>query len=264
MAIDLSIITISHHHERFLQDCFTSLVEHASDISYEIILIDNTNSPDLYNDLIHDFPAVRFFSNKTAQGFAANCNKAFSLSSGRYILFLNPDTKIIDGNLGDLLKNADKIPNLGAFSSRLLNTDMTRQNSFRKFPSISAIIFRGLNLYKFLPPIPSYRRYMIDDWRSGSLCEVDWMIGAFLMIKREVFKGINMMDEKFFLYYEDMDLCYRLKRSGYSCYYLPGVDVVHLHLRDSAKKIISKHKYYHIMSCMYFFIKHRYLCSPGV
>lgn len=262
--MDLSVVIVSHRHERYLAQCLGSLMEGLSGVSHEIILVDNAGHPDLNAMVKSRFPQVKLRVNPSPQGFARNCNQGFLESRGRYLLLLNPDTRFIRGNFAEVIRRMNRIPKVGAVCGQLLNADLSVQSHIRRFPTLPAILFRGLNLEKFFPRSSAYKRYMMEGEAPSGEKAIDWCSGAFLMIKSGLFREIGMMDERFYLYYEDIDLCYRLKKSGWHNYYLPQVQVVHYYQRDSAKTIFNPLKWLHVKSLLYFFWKHKYLFNPRV
>ncbi len=263
MSVDLSIIVVNHNHDKYLEKCFCSILEHQGNIQIEMILVDNVNSPRISKMMTARFPDVKVIQNKKRMGFAANCNLGFKNSQGRNILFLNPDVELIKGTLGDLLKKMQEKPKVGVVCAELLNPDLTPQYSIRQFPTLAAIFFRGFKLGALFPNAPIYKNYLMADKDRSQTFEIDWGLGAFLMFTRERYEEMELMDERFTMYYEDVDLCYRLKLAGYKNYFMPDVQVVHDYQRDSAKKLFSKLKFQHIKSILYFFWKHKFTSVPS-
>lgn len=263
MPVDLSIVVVNHNHEQFLEKCFCSILEHQGNIKIEMILVDNVNSSRVNNLIATRFPDVQVIPNKTPVGFAANCNLGFKNSRGRNVLFLNPDIEIIKGSLEDLLGKMEQIPNVGVVCAELLNPDLTPQYSIRQFPTLTAIFFRGFKLGKLFPNATIYKNYLMADIDRSQTFEIDWGLGAFLMFKRKRYEEMGMMDERFSMYYEDVDLCYRLKMAGYKNFFMPDLQVIHDYQRDSAKKLFSKLKFQHIKSILYFFWKHKFTSVPS-
>lgn len=258
MAVDLSIVVVNHNHEQFLEKCFCSILEHQGNIGIEMILVDNVNSPRVKNLMATRFPDVKVIPNQTPMGFAANCNLGFKNSRGRYVLLLNPDIEIIKGSLEVLLGKMEQIPKVGVVCAELLNPDFTPQSSIRHFPTLAAILFRGFKLGKLFPNAPIYKKYLMAELDRSQNCEIDWGLGAFLMFQRERYEEMGMMDEGFTMYYEDVDLCYRLKQAGYKNFFMPDLQVIHDYQRDSAKELFNKLKLQHIKSILYFFWKHKF------
>ncbi len=263
MTADLSIIVVSHHHEQYLETCICSILDHLGNIQLEIVLVDNVNSSRLKKMITTRFPEVVLISNESPLGFSANCNLGFQKSRGRNILFLNPDVEIIKGQLETLLQEMERLPQVGVLCAHLMNPDHTMQYSIRKFPTLAAIFFRGFKLGNLFPNAETYKNYLMAEKERTHIMEIDWGLGAFLMIRRDRFKEMGMMDENFHMYYEDVDLCFRLKCAGYKNYFTPSLHVIHNYQRDSAKHFFSKLKFHHIISILYFFWKHKFTPSPS-
>ncbi len=262
-SCQVSVVIVNHGHDRYLARCLESVAAHAGDVDVEIILVNNIASPEAHRLAGTMATPLRTIDNARPRGFAANCNAGFRKSRGRYVLFLNPDCYIVDGTLGQFIGDMSRLDRVGVACCRLLNPDHSRQNNVRRFPALGAVLFRGMGLHRMLPPIAAYRHYLMDDIdRWDAPLEIDWCFGAFMLISSELYREIGMLDERFFMYYEDMDLCYRLVRHGRRNYYLPVMQVVHDHRRDSARKIVSRMKIIHFKSMLRFFSKHGYWVSP--
>ncbi len=266
--MDLSVIIVSHHHDRFLWDCLKSLEEHLSNLTHEVILVDNVASQQLKATLEAEFPDVKLLVNpnpKKPRGFAKNCNEGFRASQGEYILLLNSDTKVLQGDFAEFIRRMKQDPKIGAACGQLLNADLSPQAAVRRFPTLPAVLSRGFEIEKIFRQSKSQKKYLMEDEDFSVEKEIDWCLGAFMMMNRDVYEKIGMMDEeRFFQYYEDIDLCYRLKKSGWKTYYFPDVKVIHYYQRDSAKRIINKPKMSHLKSIFSYFWKHKYLFHPGI
>ena len=262
--MNLSIIIVSHNHDQYIRGCLESLMDHLSNTSYEIILVDNVGSAPL-KALIHgEFPEIKLLVNSRKQGFAQNCNQGFRASRGRYVLFLNPDTRFLKGDFSDFIRRMEEIPDMGVACGRLLNADLSPQATIRRFPTFFAVLFRGFKLEKFFGLSSAQKVYLMEGENLSEQMEIDWCLGAFIMIHRELFEKVGMFDERYFLYYEDIDLCYRLREAGRRNYFFPEVQVIHYYQRDSSRKILNKNKLWHISSILKFFWKHKYLIQPGI
>ena len=266
--MDLSVIIVSHHHDRFLPDCFRSLEKHLSNLKFEIILVDNVASPSLKTTLDTQFPNVKLLANprpNKPRGFAKNCNEGFRASKGEYILLLNADTQVLQGDFAEFIRRMKQDPKIGAACGQLLNSDLSPQAAIRRFPTLPAILSRGFMLEKFMRPSKAQKEYLMEDEDFSVEKEIDWCLGAFMLMSRDLYEKIGMMDEEsFFQYYEDIDLCYRLKKAGWKTYYFPEVKVIHDYQRDSAKKLINQQKISHLKSICSYFWKHKYLFHPGI
>ena len=253
-SLDLSIIIVSWNTSGELQNCLRTVVETATD-SVEIILVDNASSDDSVAMVKKDFPAVRVIENDANYGFGKASNQGIAISRGRYVLLLNPDSEVIPGALRELVRFGDANPDVGIFGLKVLNSDGSLQYSCRRFPTFMAGIFRNSILRHFLPKNPYVKDYLMADLEHTSACEVDWVSGCAMVLRRELLEDIGVMDERFFMYCEDVDMGYRAKQNGWKVMYFPGAVVVHSKSKSSDKcpnrMIIEHHK-----SMYRFFHKH--------
>jgi len=259
---DLSIVIVSHGHEHFLHDCVHSLVPSLRGLQAEVILVDNLGTGRVPDAVGQTEMQVTFLTNHTPQGFARNVNQAARRSHGRYLLLLNPDTRLLSGCLADALSFMERNRTAGVVGCKLVNPDGSLQVNYRRFPTLPAIIARGLYTEKWLRLPQFYRQYLMAGERFESQTPVDWVLGACMLLSRTHFEEVGGMDERFFLYYEDVDLCYRLRQRGLKTYYFPGIEVVHHHRRTSAANPLSSHWRWHVQSLYRYFWKHQYLFRP--
>ena len=257
---DLTVIIVSHGHEEMIAACVASLPPALQDINVELLVVDNLNSGKLSGILEGCSSSFRLYDNPSPRGFAYNINRAVAESRGDNLLILNPDTRWSQGRIVDALDLLRHDNRIGMIGCRLLNPDGTTQQSYRRFPSIGVPIARGLGVEHWPWRPRFYRERMMENTQyDHSHHEVDWLFGAWLLLKRQIFDEVGGMDESFRLYYEDVDLSYRLRQRGYKIYFMPSISFYHDHQRISAKLIFSKFRWWHVQSMARFFIKHRYL-----
>lgn len=229
--VELSIVTISYNTKNITLDCLESIIKYTKGITYEIIVIDNGSKDDSVDSL-------RRFSKKHAQvklvdagenlGFGRGNNLGASKAIGEYLLFLNSDTLFFDNALKEALENVKKNPSAGAYSCRLLNPDHTFQPSGGHFPSFLNVIawqFFVDDLPVVGELIPSFHPKKSQYDRNKNM---DWVTGAFLMVRRDVFDEAGGFDKNIFMYTEEMELCYRLSKLGYRTHYTNEPAVIHL------------------------------------
>ena len=155
-------------------------------------------------------------------------------------------------------------PAAGIVGCRLLNLDGTIQSNYRRFPSLPVVVARGFLADRWWRRPQFYRRYLMEGASLDTTTAVDWLYGAFLLMRRAHFDRIGGMDERFYLYYEDVDLCYRLRQQGLKAYYFPSIEVFHHHHRTSATRPLGFNWRRHVRSVCRYFWKHRYLLRPQV
>ncbi len=218
---DLSIIILNYKTPDLTCDCLKSVYESNSSFQYEIIVFDN-NSGDASEEIIRQkFPKIKFIRAKTNYGFAKGNNLAAEQTGGEYLLFLNSDTVLFPNTLEKTLLRIKKDPQLGVLGPRTLNIDQTVQQSIFRFPSLHLFLAELL----FLPRLKVFDDYRYFDYSQEK--DVDFVIGAFFLIKRKVFMEIGKFDERFFIYAEEADLCLRLKRKNYQILFYPYAEIIH-------------------------------------
>lgn len=250
--MEVSIIIVHYNTPDLLKKCLESIYTQNYNFTYEVIVLDNASKS--LCGITEDFPQVRIIRNNTNRGFAKANNQGLKSATGSYILFLNPDTEIRKGSLENMLKFIRQNVDIGVVGPKLIYPDGTLQLSCRRFYSLRAILMKRIPLARRL-----FNRRILDGHLMledgyDSIKEVDWLIGACLMIPRDLLNKIRGFDEGYRLYFEDVDLCYRIKKQGLRIVYYPDSTVIHHHRRDSAKGLSLK-TVCHIFSSVRFFIK---------
>lgn len=258
---EVSIVVISHNHGHFLQKCLSSIYEKTSGVTFETILIDN-KSDDKGAELVRTgFPQVKLIENRRRYGFAANNNIGIRASQGKYILMLNPDTELRNNAIFMMVEFLKANPEAGIAGSKLFFPDETIQHSCRNFPTLWSTILRRTPLRALIHEDKRGHKHLMNDWDHNSTRQVDWMLGACLMFSRENVEKVGMLDERFPLYCEDIDLCLRFNQMGMHSYYVHSAEIYHYHQRVSDKTFFTKRTLVHYKSMLYFVLKHRYLLS---
>lgn len=231
---DLSIVIVNWRSSGFLEKCLLSIRANPANSAFEIVVIDNASFDGCAELLKKDFPEVKFIQAQENVGFARANNQAFRLTTGRNILFLNPDTEIVGDALSTLARVADAISNVGALGPKLLETDGSLQHSVWAFP---CILNQSLDAEYLRTRFPKSflwgMKALFDEERSPK--PVDVISGACLLVPRAVFETVGGFTESYFMYAEDVDLCYKIKRGGFERYFVPEAVVVHHGGRSSGK-----------------------------
>ena len=207
-------------------------------LKFEIIIFDN-GSIDGSTQFIEKEAEINknitLIKSKSNVGFCRGSNEGAKNAGGKYLIFLNPDTKILSSNLESLInffkekeKNGEKVGVLGA---KTINIDGTLQYSCRSFPTIARQFFESYFLFKIFKKSRLFGSYFMTWWDHGNTMEVDWVSGSFMFMKKEIFNLTGGFDEEYFMYSEDTDLCLRLKRKGFKNYFFTDYNIMHL---DSA------------------------------
>lgn len=225
--MDLSIIIVNWNSKEYLRNCINSVLFWTSGINYEIVVVDGASFDGCGEMLQHHFPQVRFIQSQKNVGFAKANNIAFRKSRGRYILFLNPDTELIAPAVNSLFDYIQKAPNAGAIGCKLLNADKTVQTScLQAFPTILNQFLDSELLRALWPTSFLWGNAALFGTRTGPE-EVEGISGACILVKRSLFEEVGLFSEDYFMYAEDLDLCYKIKRAGYRNYYIPDVSIIH-------------------------------------
>jgi GT2 family glycosyltransferase len=227
-TVDLSIIIVNYNSKNYLNHCLKSIYEETKSVTFEIIVIDNASTDNSLDLAKRNFPQVKIIKNRVNKGFSAANNQGIRASSGKYVLLLNHDTEIKGKALKILLDFMGNNPTAGACGAKLLNSDGTIQHqSKRGFPTPASIFFYATGISRLFPKSKLFGRYLMTYLDSNKTNEVDALSGACILARRQVLDSIGLMDEDFFLYGEDLDLCYRIKRAGWKIYFVPQAQIIH-------------------------------------
>lgn len=218
-VLSISVIIISYNSENFIENCLSSLSKNLPSKS-EVIVLDNASSDSTVEKLKKFIPQIKLIKSKENLGFAKGCSKAAKKAKGKYLFFLNPDTEINSPVLEELVEFYGNHPNAGIVAPKLIMPDGTVQPSVKKLPTI----WRAFQEY-ILGIKNSYSQYIPE---RNNPQAVEMVYGAAILIKKDLFEKLKGFDEKFFLYYEDADLCRRVHEMGKKVYYYPQVSVKHM------------------------------------
>jgi len=248
---DLSIIIVNWNTRDLLIQCLKSLQQTFQRLKMEIFVVDNGSTDGSGEAVRAKFPEVIFIENRLNLGFARANNQAMRLSKGRYILLLNPDTQVKEGAIEILKAFMDHHPVAGAVGAQLVNSDGSKQNSIANFPSLATeLINKSLLRWLFPGRFPGKERAYSEP------IEVDSVIGACMMVRREAMEQVGFFDEDYFLFLEETDWCYRMKKVGWKVYHHPRTEVIHFQGKSAEKdKKRARVEYYR--SRYQFFKKNR-------
>ncbi len=258
--MELSIIIVNYNTSELLHKCLNKVYKSLSfgkiEKESEVIVVDNASSDDSVPMAEKNFPEVIIIKNSKNLGFAKANNQALRQARGKYILLLNSDTEIDKDALTGLLDEIKKKQGVGVVGGKLLNPDGSVQASAGFLPSLSKVFFWMF----FIDDIPLLCRlikpYHIQDKKFyQKKADVDWVTGACFMIKREVIETVGYMDENIFMYGEELEWCYRIRKAGFSVIYTPKVCLLHhkgASTKDTEGGIIEEFK-----SILYLYRKHK-------
>ena len=171
-------------------------------------------------------------------------------ASGEYLLFLNPDVVVKKDTIKVVLSYLGRNKDVGIVSCRLCNEEGTLQYSCRRFPGLMTQLVK-----RFFPNSKIVIDYLMVNSDHFKIMDVDWLLGAFLFVRRKVFDDVGLFDENFFLYFEDVDFCYRAKKNGWRVVYYPLSVATHMHVRAS-RRFLSKEAFHHLRSMFHYYNKH--------
>jgi len=253
---DLTIITISTNELFRLRDCLPSVPAAAGALRIEHVVIDNASIDGTSLFVASQFPSVTLLRNERKTGFATNNNLAINRTDSRYVLLLNPDTVLTPGSLEKIVRYCDDHSDVGAASCKLVNPDGSLQHNVRRFPTLLAVMLRWAQFERFHPNSKILRDYLLSDWDHNSERDIDWAIGAFLLVRRQVIAAVGPLDAAYDpLYYEDIDWCFRIKQNGWKIRFVPGVQIIHHYHRESARGIFNKMTYIHFRNIVRFLVR---------
>ena len=263
--MDLSVIILNWNARNYLEKSLTSLVCAPQHLDFEVLVVDNASEDDSAAMVREKFPGVALIENQENTGFGAGNNLAAPKTSGRYILFLNPDTVVMEGALAAMVAYADANPDIGILGPKLLNGDGSLQYSCRRFPNLATGFFRNTPLGRLLPKNRFASDYLMKDFDHAAPLDVDWVSGAALMLRRELFNQIGAFDEDFFMYCEDVDICLRAGKAqmpngkNWRVTYFP--DSVIYHLIGKSSDLVPTRMTYEFHRSQHLFYKKHYAAT---
>ncbi len=224
----LSIVIICWNDKKVIIDCLNSLTRENGSIECEVIISDNGSTDGSIELVRNTFKDVKVLENGANLGFAKGNNAGIRAATGDYILILNPDTIVHPGALQKWVEFADRHPEAGAFGCRVLNQDGTYQGPARPFPTIVGDWIAAL----YLRPLALISRRFVSDtyfgWHGGTQRQIAWQSGCCVMFRGQLLKQLGGFDEQFFYHFEEVDLCHRVWKAGFSILYTPDVSITHL------------------------------------
>lgn len=227
--MDISIIIVSWNVRELLKKCLQSINAElvASQLTGEVIVVDN-NSQDGSVEMMHaDFSKTKIIANDFNAGFARANNQGVQVASGKFLLILNPDTELQLGSLRALIDCYQRHPEAGAIGPKLLNPDRTLQPSVRRLPSLAVIMATIFKLQKIKPQAKIFQNYQAVDFDYTREQKAEQIMGACMLIPRELVKNNQVFDPRYFVWFDEVDLCRELYLAGHPVYYTPTAEVVH-------------------------------------
>ena len=255
--MDLSVVLVTYNSSATIAETLDSVSRYVSHIEHEVIVLDN-NSLDGTKEILRSWEdRVRVIFLPKNVGFGAANNLGVTQAKGDCVLLLNPDVCVSgETKIGSLITLVRGDARIGLVSPRLMNADGSLQESARRWPTPLVQTIRGCRLEGLFGRFRWYRERMRLMTESSKPYDVDWVIGAFMLMRRSTFMALGGFDERFFVYYEDVDLCLRIHRESLRILYVPWAEAIHHYKRESARSPFSRTRLIHIQSIFRFYRKH--------
>jgi hypothetical protein len=226
--MDVSIIIVNWNTGNLLRQCLDSIVNgFSNNENYEVLVVDNNSRDQSIAIAEGSTQKMQFFLMKKNLGFAKANNVGIRQSSGDYVILLNPDTKVLEGSFTSMIKFLSTHPQAAAVGPKLLNADLTIQPSCRRFPKLIVLALMFLKIHRFFPKIKVYADYLMQDFNYTNDQVVDQIMGACMVIPKKAFGEIGLLDEKYWIWFEEVDWCKRAANKGMTIWFSPSGEIIH-------------------------------------
>lgn len=252
----LTVIIVSWNVRELIRQNLKALSQENIQGSLEVIVVDNASTDGTTDIIREEFPKVHLVENHNNMGFAYACNQASLQAGGQYLFFLNPDARVRPGAMAFMADHLDRHPEIAMLGPRLSTPDGAVQPSVRRDPNLAAQLLIILKLRRLLSMSQSLRDYYWSEFDYDSQQEVPQLMGAAMMVRRSDFEAVGRFDDKFFLWFEEVDLCIRLRLAGKKIVYFPSAAVYHLGAASFRQEKTLRKQVTYIRSLRYFFLKH--------
>lgn len=266
---ELSIIIVHHRTPELLKLCLASVKKTANDIDYEVIVVDSATTRQGKYAVKENFPEATFLPFKENLGYSRGVNIGMDRAGGNYLLILNPDVVLTENSAAKMLDYIKKHPDIGMLGPKMLNFNGTTQRTYFSFYKPMTIIARRTLLGKFKPFKKALYDFLMIDSDPDKIQTPDWLMGSAIMVNKRAVEKMGGMDERFFMYFEDVDWARRFWHNGYKVVYYPEAAVYHYHQRESKSRLglfdalFNKKTRWHIKSAVKFFWKYRDLAKAA-
>lgn len=254
--MDLSIIIVSWNTRELLRKCLKSIFDSNTPSSFEVFVIDNNSSDGSAIMVSGEFPQVKLIASQENLGFAKGNNLGINQATGDYLLLLNPDTVIASETINQSLRFMKSHPEAGAMGCRMVYPDGREQASVRRLPTIWPILLILLKVPKIFPNLKSIKKYLAEDFDYSQTQAVEQIMGAYMLLPKKVLTEVGLLDERFFTWFEEVDLCRRIKNAGYTIYYYCGTKIIHHGGQSFAQQKLLKNQKVFFLSAIKYFLKY--------
>jgi len=232
--IDVSVVIVSYNTRELLRDCLRSVSDQSKEVAVEAIVVDNASQDESQSMVKTEFPFVTLLENTENLGFAKANNLGIRASKGRYVALVNSDVVVLEGCLQRLVRFMDAHPAVGMVGPRILNADRSLQPSCRTFPSLWNNFSQAIGLSRLFPRSSFFGDWSMKYWAHDTVREVDALSGCFWMLRQKALDEVGLLDERFFMYGEDLDWCRRFHDAGWGVHFYPEAEAVHFGGASSA------------------------------
>jgi len=234
--VDVSIIIVAWNVRQLLHDCLKSVYEQTKGVDFEVIYVDNASTDGSVQMVREHFPDVRIIENERNQGFIKANNQAIRIARGRYVLLLNSDTVLLNNAIAKTVEFADANPQAAVVGCKVLNPDLTLQRTCFMFPSVLNLFLAATYLYKIFPKSRFFGREHMTWWDFNDAREVETICGCFSLVRKQAIDKVGLMDERYFVYGDDPDWCYRFKKAGWKVMFSPEGRIIHYGGQTTSQK----------------------------
>lgn len=262
MKPQLSIIITSYKNPNLLRLCIKSLKKNVKDVEYEIIVCDGNTEEQTYDLMREEFPKIKFVPSSRNGGFAFLVNQGLDVAEGNYFFVINADIIIKNNSVKELLDFLKNNSDVGMVGPKLINFDNSVQPSCFRFYTLSLILYRRTFLRRFSFAEKKLNSFLMEDFNKTKILEADWIMGSAMMISKESLKKVGKVDKRFFMYFDDVDWCWRFWENNLKIVHYPLAEVYHYHGKQSTSQgvvgavLLNKYTRIHIASAFKFFSKH--------
>ena len=252
--MELSIIIVNYNVKEFLQNLLHSIEKASLNISHEIIIVDNASDDGSVELIREKFPSVKLIANTENLGFGKANNQALAIAEGKYLLLINPDTIVSEDTFDKMISFFENNSGAGLAGCKILNPDGTLQLACRRsFPGPWTSFCKVTGLSNLFPKNKLFARYNLTYLNEDQTYEVDAISGSFMMMRKETYDTVGGFDEEFFMYGEDLDLCYRIQQAGFKVYYVHTTQIIHYKGESTKRSRLDETKVFY--DAMHLFVK---------
>jgi GT2 family glycosyltransferase len=241
--MDLSIVVVNWNVKNLLRNCLQSLLnacQTTPHLTSEIIIVDSASTDGSPEMVRQEFPQIQLIASGQNLGYAGGNNIGAAVAQGRYIFLLNPDTVVRPDALSRMVEYLEAQPRVGALGPQLLWPDGSIQSSRRRFPTLGSLFWESTLLGQWFPHNRQIEYYHLTGRPANQPQQVDWVVGAAILLRREAWLQVGPIDQDFFMYFEETDWCHRSAAAGWETHYLPAAQVVHYEGKSSEQVVAAR------------------------